>query len=173
MRPEKDAIAQELKEKIEGSSFFILADYQGLDVLQTEDLRGKLGQADARMMVIRNRQFQHVIKELDLEDLGGSLNGPTAMFYGSGDLVETSKVLRSFARESEKPVVKLGLLDGRIISADDVNELAMLPSLDQLRGMLAGTLAAPMPQMVGVLNQKLASRVYVLKAVEEKKSKGE
>jgi len=173
MRPEKVSIARELKEKVESSSFFILADYQGLSVTQTETLRGKLVDADARMMVIRNRQFKHVLKEMNFEDLDGNLSGPTAFFYGSGDVVETSKVLRSFAQETQKPVIKLGLLDGRIISADDVNELATLPSLEQLRSILVGTIAAPMTQLAGVFNQKLASLVYVLKAAEEKKSQGE
>jgi large subunit ribosomal protein L10 len=173
MRPEKEAIARELKEKVESSSYFILADYQGLSVSQTEALRGKLVEADARMMVIRNRQFKHVLNEMNFEDIDGRLTGPTAFFYGSGDVVETSKVLSSFARETQKPVVKLGSLDGRIISADDVNELATLPSLEQLRSILVGTLAAPMTQLAGVFNQKLTSLVYVLKAAEEKRSKGE
>jgi large subunit ribosomal protein L10 len=173
MRPEKESIARELKEKVEAASFFILADYQGLNVTETETLRGKLVEADARMMVIRNRQFKHVLKEMKVEGVDGGLNGPTALFYGDGDVVEVSKVLKSFARTTQKPVVKLGLLEGRIISADDVNELATLPSLDQLRSSLVGTLAAPMTQLAGVFNQKLASLVYVLKAAEEKKSKGE
>lgn len=174
MRAEKESIAEEIKGHLDGAEFFILADYQGLSVAQTEDLRAKLAENDARMMVLRNRQFMHVAKSMDYDGLGEDrIPGPTAMVYGAGDVVETSKVLKAFIKSNAKPVIKLGALQGKVISAADVTQLADLPSLDQMRGILVGTLAAPMTQLVGVMNQKLSSLVYVLNAVKEKKEASE
>lgn len=170
MRAEKISIAQEIKGRLDEAEFFIIADYQGLTVLQTEELRTKLAANDARMMVLRNRQFTHVVNELDYEGFGTArIPGPTAMVYGRGDVVETSKVLKAFIKSMGKPVIKLGALQGKLISADDVTQLADLPNLDQMRGILVGTLAAPMTQVVGVMQQKLSSLVYVLNAAKEKK----
>ena len=174
MRAEKISIAEEIRERLDGAEYFILADYQGLTVSQTEELRTKLAESDARMLVLRNRQFGHVIQTLDYEGFDGErIPGPTAMFYGSGDVVETSKVLKAFIKSTDKPVIKLGALQGKLITADEVTQLADLPSLDQMRAILVGTLAAPMTQVVGVMSQKLSSLVYVLNAAKEKKEASE
>ena len=170
MRPEKEAIAEDLKERLSGSSFVILADYSGMTVGQSEVLRGRLGESESRLLVLRNRQFFHVARELGLAGLDGKLVGPTAMVYGSGDVVETSKTLKSFAKENNLPAVKLGSLDGKPLSAGDVDKLAELPSKQQLHAILVGTLAAPMTQIVGVMQQKLSSLVYVLEAYRAKQA---
>lgn len=170
MRPEKQAIAEEIRDRLSGSSFVILAGYQGLTVAQSETLRGALVQAEARMMVLPNRQFGHVARSLDLEGLTDGLDGPTAMVYGSGDVVEASKILSSFAKENKLPTVRLGALDGRIISGEDVGKLAELPPREQMLSIVVGTIAAPMTQLVGVMNQKLCSLLYVLTAAQEKKA---
>ena len=169
MRAEKTAIANEIKERLKGAEFFILADYQGLTVAQTESLRRQLGQIEARMMVLRNRQFVHVAQGLEIDGLGDRVLGPTAMFYGAGDMVEASRVLKSFIKANEKPTIKLGSIQGKVVSAAEVEQIADLPSREQMLGILVGTIAAPMTQVVGVIVQKLSSLVYVLKAVQEKK----
>ena len=169
MRPEKEAMAKELKDRMSESSFFILTDYTGMSVAQAEDLRGKLSAADARLIILRNRQFRHVARELNLEGLGEDLKGPTAMVYGAGDVVETTKILRSFTKGNELPVVKLGALQGRVISGEQVAQLADMPPREQMLGTVVGTIAAPLSGLVGVLNQKVASLVYVLQAALDKK----
>lgn len=173
MRPEKQSIADELKERLSGSSFVLLAGYQGLTVAQSERLRGKLTKAEARMMVLPNRQFGHVARELDLEGLTEGLSGPTAMIFGNGDVVETSKILRGFAKETSLPVLRLGALDGRVIPAAEVARIADLPPRDVMLSILVGTIAAPMTQLVRVMNQKLCSLLYVLTAARDKKASEE
>jgi large subunit ribosomal protein L10 len=170
MRPEKSAIAASIKERLQESSFVILAEYRGMTVSQSEELRGQLSAADARMMVVPNRQFGHVARDSDLGGLTDGVSGPTAMVFGSGDVVEASKILKVFAKANKLPVVKLGALDGRVITAGDVNELADLPPREVLYAMVVGTVAAPMSQLVGVMNQKLSSLLYVLTAAKEKKA---
>lgn len=172
MRPEKQAIAEELKERVSGSDYVILADYTGMTVDQMQNLRGKLGEANARLMVVPNRQFGHVARELHLSGLAEDLKGPTAMVFGTGDVVETSKILRSFARGTDIPALKLGAVQGQVISAEQVRQLAQMPPREQLLAMAVGTLAAPMSGLVGVMKQKLASLVYVLQAAVDKKQNG-
>jgi len=170
MRPEKAAIAETFKQHLSGAEYMIFADYRGLTVQQAEDLRGRLAQAETTMLVIRNRQFAHVAREMDLSDLAEQVTGPTAIFFGSGDVVQASKILSTFARETELPVIKLGTLEGKILSKEDVNELARLPSRDVLLAQVVGTIAAPMTQVVGVMQQKVTSLLYVLQAAADKKS---
>ena len=170
MRPEKAAIAEAFRQHLSDAEFMIFADYHGLTVQQAEDLRGRLARVETTMMVIRNRQFAHVAREMDFVDLAERVAGPTAIFYGSGDVVEASKILRTFARETKLPVIKLGTLEGKVLSGDDVNELAQLPSRDVLLAQVVGTIAAPMTQVVGVMQQKVTSLLYVLQAAADKKS---
>ena len=165
MRPEKISIANELKDRVEGSVFVILADYQGLSVAQSETLRARLLDADANMQVVKNR----ILQQAD-DRLSQGLKGPSAMVYGKGDVVQAAKVLRDFIKETKKPVIKMGTLEGVILSQADIEALASLPGREQLLAQVVGTVAAPLTQLVGVLNQKVASLVYVLKAIQEKKA---
>ena len=171
MRPEKKSIVDELRGKVSDASFVILADYRGLSVAKTEELRRRLGGVSAQFQVIQNRLFQLVAKELSYKGFDAEIKGPSAMVYGKGDVVQAAKVLRDFIKENELPVIRVGSMEGAALSAADVAELAGLPSKQELHSMLVRTLAAPMTQLVGVLQQKVASIVYVLKAVEEKKGK--
>jgi len=171
MRLEKQSIINDLRTRMQKAQFVILADYKGLDVAAMNDLRGRLRGAAAEFHVVQNSLVRLVAKDLGQSGLEPGLTGPSAMISGSGDVALAAKVLRDFIKEKEKPVVKIGALQGAILSAVDVRSLADLPSREQLYGMLVGTLAAPMQKLVGTLNQKLASVVYVLKAYQEQKEK--
>ena len=89
--------------------------------------------------------------------------------FGKGDVAQTAKVLKDFIKENEKPVIRLGAMQGVALTAAEIVQIATLPSREQLLSQLVGVLAAPMSQLVGVLNQKVATIVYVLKAIEDKK----
>jgi large subunit ribosomal protein L10 len=172
MRPEKKSVVDELRTKIGDSSFVILTNYRGLNVLKTEELRRRLRGVRAQFQVIQNSLFRRAAKEIpSFTVLEEKVEGPSAMVYGKGDVVQAARVLREFAGENELPVVTAGALQGTLLTPSDVNELAQLPSREVLLARLVGTIAAPMSQLVGVLRQKVASIVYVLKAIEEKKQK--
>jgi large subunit ribosomal protein L10 len=168
MRPEKTAFVNQIREELEGSEFVILADYLGLSVAQSEELRNRLAGVEGKLRIIKNSMLLRVAGDLNY-DVGDELSGPTAMVFGTGDVVQTAKVIKDFVKENKLPEIKLGNLHGKRISAADVNALADMPSLDVMRGKLVGTIAAPMTQLVGVFQQKVASLVYVLKAVQDKK----
>ena len=156
---------------MQGAQFLIVTDYKGLDVAGMSQLRSKLRGVQAEFHVVQNSLVRLVAKDLGQAGLEPGLTGPSAMISGSGEVALAAKVLRDFIKEKEKPTVKIGALQGAILSAQDVGAIADLPSREQLYGMLVGTLAAPMQRLVGTLNQKLASVVYVLKAYQEQKEK--
>jgi large subunit ribosomal protein L10 len=172
MRLEKKSAADEIRSKVSGAGYIILADYKGLSVARTSELRRRLRGANAKMQVVKNRLFGLVAKDLGYQGMQSTLAGPSAMVYGSGDVVTTAKVLRDFIKENDKkPVIKAGALQGRVISPEEVASLAALPGREQLLGQVVGTIAAPMSRLVGVLNQKICSLLYVLQAAKDKKEK--
>lgn len=164
-RPEKIAMAAEIDERLAGALYMILADYDGMDMPMTTELKSSLRENGAAFNVVKNRMLKRAMEE----DISAMVKGQTAMIYGDGDVVEVAKVIKKFTAANNKPVVKGGFVEGKAVSAEDVVALAKLPSKDVLRAMLLGTLQAPARNMASVLNQKVASLVYVLSAVKEKK----
>lgn len=169
MRPEKESIISELRTKMSDAVFVIIADYQGLSVEKTDQLRQRLLKADAKIQVVKNRVLGHIAESAGLGGMRDKLTGPSAMVYGKGDVSQVAKILKDFIKENEKPVVKVGALEGVVLTAADVEQLASLPSREQLLSMMVGTLAAPMSRLVGVFQQKAASLLYVLQAAADKK----
>lgn len=163
LRPEKQAIFNEVQENISGALYMILADYNGMDMPETTEFKKQLRGAEATVKVVKNRMLNRLCEE------AGPVSGPTAMIYGDGDVVEVAKILKKFSAENEKPALKGGVLEGQVLSAEDVVALAKLPGKQELQAKLVGTLAAPMTSVVGVMNQKVCSLLYVLNAVREKK----
>ncbi|VGO14674.1 50S ribosomal protein L10 [Pontiella desulfatans] len=165
LRPEKIAEANEIDARISGALYMILADYNGMDMPSTNELKNSLRENGAAYNVVKNRMLNRALPE----DASALLKGQTAMIYGDGDVVEVAKVIKKFTAAKKKPVIKGGFVEGKAISAKDVVELAKLPPKDVMRAMLLGTLQAPCSQLVGVMDQKIASLVYVLSAAKDKK----
>jgi large subunit ribosomal protein L10 len=165
IRPEKKSIAAELDQRVAGALYMILADYTGMDMPQTNEFKQTLRDKDASYNVVKNRMLNRAL----VPDAANMLRGQTAMIYGSGDVVEVAKIIKKFTAKNQKPLVKGGFLEGKAITAEEVAELAKLPSKDIMRAMLLGTLQAPCSQLVGVMHQKVSSLVYVLDAARTKK----
>jgi large subunit ribosomal protein L10 len=170
VRAEKRAFVGEIRDVIDRASCLFLAECGNLKVADTQELKGRLRKSDAAFKVVKNTMLrQAVLDEPYLKELERALTGRTALVSADGDATEIAKILRTFAKETDRLSVKAGVLDGRALSERDVDELAQLPSKEEMQAKVVGTLAAPMMQLVGVMNQKLCSLVYVLKAVQEKK----
>jgi len=165
IRPEKKSIAEELDGRVSGALYMILADYAGMDMPKTTELKQQLREKNAAFNVVNNRVLNRILdgRATDL------LKGQTAMIYGAGDVVEVAKVIRKFTVANKKPVIKGGYLEGKAVSGAEVAELAKLPAKEVMQAMLLGTLQAPCSQLVGVLDQKVASLVYVLDSVKTKR----
>lgn len=169
MRPEKTALVEELQEKVAKAEFLFVADFNGMNTSQTTELKNQLFNAGSRFQVVPNKIFGIAAGEATRAGLGAALEGPTAVIYGSSDVVQTAKILKDFYKANQKPVVKAGAMGGGILSNKDIEALAGMPTREVMLGQFLGTLVAPLSRTVGVLNQKLLSLVYVVKAIQDKK----
>lgn len=169
MRPEKEAIVRDITESVKGSDYVVLADYSGMKVVNFMKLREKLAEADARLTVVKNAYLGVALGEEKRDKLAAALQGKTAMVTGKGEVTQVAKALTAFIKESKLLVLKGGCLNTQILTAGDIEAMAALPSRDVLLGQLVGTVQAPMTQLVGVMNSKVSSLLYVLTAIEEKK----
>lgn len=170
VRPEKKAIVAEIRERLDNAKFAILADFKGMSVEQSGDIRAKLRECDTRMFVAKNRLIELAMEGKSYSDLWKSvLNENSVLIAGTGDPVATAKVLDGFHKENGILAAKSGMLNGKGLTAEEVKQLVDLPGKQELQGKLVGTLVAPMRQLAGVFHQKQASIVYVLKAIQDKK----
>jgi large subunit ribosomal protein L10 len=172
MRLEKKAIVDEIKGQLSGAGYVILADCRGMTVEQMKDLRAQLKGASAVLKVVPNALFGIAAKSAGWDGMEAFLQGPTAMVAGAGDVTKTAKLLRTYIKVANLPVLKGGRMGTRILQPGDVDAMALLPPREILLGQAVGTIAAPMTRFVGAMNQKLASLIYALKAVADKKTGG-
>lgn len=169
MRPEKESIVNEICGRLESSDYVFLVDYRGLTVEQLENLRSRLQQPDACFQVVKNAFLKCAVKD---DEISVFLEGPTAMIFGGSNITQVAKALKNFKVENNLPIVKGGKLGDRLLSPDDIVEMAGIPSRDVLFGKLAWTICAPMTQLVGVMKQKVLSLLYVLQAIKKVKAEG-
>lgn len=164
MRPEKTLIVSDLRDRLHSSPYLLVVDYSGMKVPHFEELRTRLAGANAKLSVVRNTFLRIAAKELSMPDLESSLAGQTAIVTGEVDICAAAKILKTFATEFQKPSVRAGVLDNAPLSAEQVSELASLPSKEVLQAKLLGLLQTPASQFVRLLNEPAASLARVLQA---------
>jgi large subunit ribosomal protein L10 len=170
MRAEKQQLVQDLQGLIGLSSGFFLIGYKGLTAAEFTDLREKLAAIGSECHVIPNRLFKRAAADAGIESLSEvGIVGDNAMVCGGDDVAAVAKVVKDFAKEHEHAPIRMGVLDGNVLTAEQVVALADLPPKEVLLAQLLGTLQAPASQLVRVLNAKLASVVYALSAYLRKK----
>ncbi len=163
MHPAKATIVTDLNQKLNASPFLFIADYTGLNVIQFSDLRTRLHKAGARVLVVKNSFLRLAAKEAGLPDLG-ELRGQTAVVVGDKDVAAAAKVVKTFTTETKKLTLKAGIVDKIMVSVDQINAIADLPSRDVLLGQLLGTLFAPASTLVRLLNEPASQLARVLQA---------
>jgi len=170
MRPEKQQLVADLRRLIEPCSGIFLISYKGLTVSQFAEFRSSLVEYGAECHVVPNRLLLRAAAECGLDELAGlALEEDNAIVTGGSDVVAIAKKVREFAKKHDAVAIKHGVLDGALISGQQVSDLADLPPREVLLAQLLGVLVAPAQQLVGVLNAKSASVVYALKAYLDKK----
>lgn len=172
-KAEKIEAVAEIKERIQGSQIAILTKYIGMNAGQATELRAKLREGDVRFKVFKNTLAKRALDELDLSDASKFLDGPIAWAF-SDDPVAPAKLLAEFGKEV--PVVQMngGILEGKIVSLEQLKALAELPPQEVLLAQVVGTIAAPLRNLVGVLNALPRNLVNVLDQVrKQKEERGE
>jgi len=167
MHPAKANIVGDINKKLNASPFLFIADYTGLDVVQFSELRNRLDKAGARCHVVKNSFLRLAAKDAGLPDLG-ELRGQNVVILGDKDVAAAAKVVKTFAAEFKKPVIKTGVIDKLVVGADQINAIADLPSRDVLLATLLGVLQAPASQLVRLLNEPASQLARVLQAKADK-----
>lgn len=163
-RPEKVAVVDEVRAKLEAADAAVLTEYRGLNVSATADLRRALSEAGGEYKIYKNTLVRIAARDLGLE-LDDLLTGPTAIAFVSGDAVGVAKALQEFAKANPALVVKGGLLGDQVIDEKGVKALADLEPREVLLAKFAGLLAAPMQQMANLLEALPRNFAYGLKAL--------
>ncbi len=165
----KEELVKELIEKMGAAKVAFLADYRGIDVEAANTLRGQLHKANVEYRVVKNTFLKLAIKGTDNECLSEFLNGPTSLTIAKEDPVAPAKVLSDFAKANKHFELKCGVLDGKLLSVEDIVALADLPSREVLLAKVLGSLMAPASNFVGVLAAMPRSLVQVLGAIRDQK----
>lgn len=169
-KKEKIQLTAELVDTLGGSDVLYLTDFTGLNVKEITELRRRFREAGHRFIVVKNRLALRAIEQLDLPDLTEYLQGPTGLVVGAQDPVEPAKMLRDFAKENEdRPTVKVGVVEKRVVLADEVMTLASLPSRQELLAGIVGSLTAPVAGIVGVLEGLLRDIGSLVEEVAKKR----
>lgn len=164
MRVEKKYLIEEVSNHLKKSDYVILTNYTGITVAETAELREKLAADGAEFHVVKNSSLSVAAKALGLPNLDECLAGPTAIIVGGKNSPGAAKALTAFIKDKKKLEVKSAVLGDKLITADDVQALAELPSLDALRAQLLGLLNQPGTMLVRVLSAPAQSLANVLQA---------
>ena len=169
-RTEKDEFIGELQQKLEGATAFYLTDVTGMSVKQLTEFRSRLRKQGVDYVVVKNTLAQRAVQALDLPDVANFFTGPTGVVIGREDAVAAAKAITDFAREfGDKPTVKVGIVDRREYSADQVKKLADMPPREVLLAQIAGGLQAPMARLAGGMSQLLAGFARAVDALRQQK----
>jgi large subunit ribosomal protein L10 len=167
---EKVAAVAELTERFQNSAGAVLTEYRGLSVAQLRELRGTLGEA-ATFAVVKNTLTKIAVEQAGLEnELAPLLTGPSAVAFVTGDVVETAKGLRDFAKANPFLVIKGGVLDGKALTPAEITKLADLESREVLLAKFAGAMKATTARAAGAfaaLPVQMAQLAEALRANRE------
>ena len=149
---------KEIKDKFERANCIVLANYQGIDVEQDNQLRKKMREMGVEYKVYKNRLVKIVAEELGYDFLIEHLEGATSIAFGYDDIISPAKILNDFSEKSGKLSLKVGVVEKEFYDNDKIKRLAKIPSKEVLVSKLLGSIKAP-----------LSNLVYVLNAVKESK----
>ena len=167
-RKKKEQVVQKYVDQLSGSEAIIIADYRGLTVGELEELRGKIREAEGSFAVVKNTLAERALTEAGLPVPKDLLFGPIGIGFCGSNIPGVAKAFADFAKSNDELEIKGGLMGTKVITGDDVKNLAKLPSLDVLRAQMLGLINAPASQLVGVVAGGVRQLVNVFNAYSEK-----
>jgi large subunit ribosomal protein L10 len=152
-RTEKEEVVAALVEQLRSTESLIVADYRALTNADLVELRAKVRGSGGRLQVVKNTLTRRAAEEAGTESLLALLEGPTAIAFvqTDGDPVAVAKALADTAKDTKVLTLRGGILSGRSLTGDDVEELAKLPAPDVVKSQLVGVVVAPLTQLVALL----------------------
>ena len=166
-RPNKASTVAELADHFRTSNAAVLTEYRGLTVAQLKSLRRTLG-STVTYAVVKNTLTKIAAKEAGVAGVDDLLAGPSAIAFVKGDAVDAAKVIKNFAKENPALVIKGGYMDGKALSASDIQKIADLESREVLLSKLAGAMKAKQSQAAALFAAPLAQTARALGALQTK-----
>lgn len=171
VKSDKIYTVQNLVEKLKQAKAVVLTDYHGLKVTQMAELRQKVKKAGGEFEVVKNTLLNRAANETKIKINPKVLQGPTAVIWAYKDQISPLKALNDFAKVNELPKIKFGLLEQVATPIERIKYLASLPSKDELKAKLVGTLQSPIYGLNNALSWNVKKLIYILeresKRVEE------
>ncbi len=168
-RTEKAEIVESLRQAFQESGGVIVLDFKGITVPDITELREKVRQADGSYTVVKNTLALRASEDTVVAGLKDQFRGPTALAMTAGDPVALAKVLKDFVKNKQGMSFKAGILEGRVISQEQVDSLAELPSREELLAKLLFLLNAPLSRFASALTSPVRNLAVVLSEVAKKK----
>lgn len=155
MRAEKQYLISEVDTHLKKSDYVILTNFTKVTVADAAELRKRLAVEKAEFHVVKNSSLRVAAKALGLPEFESALTGPTAVVVGGKNSAGVAKVLKKFFEDKQKLEIKVGVLDKKIITAEDLRKIADLPSFEALRSQFLGLLKSNAAAFVRVLDAKV------------------
>jgi large subunit ribosomal protein L10 len=168
-RTHKEHVVEELTARLRAAETLLVADYRGLTMPQIDRLRTRLLESGARFSVVKNTLTRRAAEAAGAEALLALLDGPTAIAFleAGGDMVAAAKALADAARETRVLEIRGGVLQGRPLTAAEVEQLAALPPTEVLQGQVLAAIVAPLTALAGLAAAPLQQLVRLLDARAE------
>jgi len=162
----KAQIVEELTDRLKAADTLLVADYRGLTMPQIDTLRSRLIESGARFTVVKNTLTRRAAEAAGTDALLTLLEGPTAIAFldADGDMLAAAKALADMARESRVLAIRGGIMQGRVVSAEEVETLASLPPVEILRGQVLGAIVAPLNSLLGLVTAPVQSLYGLIEA---------
>src|SRR5947208_65622 len=174
-KADKERVVAELTDRLKASDTVLVADYRGLTMPQIDALRSRLLESGARFSVVKNTLTRRAAEAAGADALLALLEGPSAVAFleAEGDTVAAAKALADSARETKVLAIRGGVLQGRTVSAAEVESLATLPPTDVLRGQVLGAIVAPIQVFAGLIAAPLQNLIGLIDArIEQLEGEG-
>ena len=164
-KAEKQQAIEDLGARLEGARCVVLTDFTGLNVASITELRRRLSSASVEYVVVKNTLARRALAGGPFAPLAVHLSGPNAFAVSREDVVSAAKILTEFAKDTERPQIKAGAIEGEIVSLEEIRRIAQLPPREQLLALVVGSARAPVAGLVGALGGLLTKLVRTLDAV--------
>ena len=176
VKSQKERLVAELTEKLQQANTLLVADYRGLSMSEIDALRTEVLKHGATFRVVKNTLTRRAAEAAGQEALLALLEGPTAIAFleSDGDPVAVAKALSDAARTTRILTIRGGLLEGRTITEQEVEDLAKLPPAEVLRGQVLGAILAPLHAIAGLVNAPLQNLYGLIDArIEQLEAQGD
>lgn len=165
----KQQVVKGLEQKFQEATLVVFTDYTSINVEQMTVLRERLRTPGVQYKVIKNTTAEFALKNLGYDELPNQIQGPNAVLFSNEDPVGPTKTIYEFIKQYKKLSVKVGILEGKVITAEEIKDLAELPPREVLVAKVLGTMQAPITSFVYVLNANLTGLVRALDQIREQK----